>query len=132
MVNKKNLFCLYCLSIMPMIMNQYGFSRTAGAITGFINLFNPIGVFFTILFFVGVCGNMFSSHTRKKFGFLGLLGIVIAEVYTYFTAYNYGSGQPIDMEKARSYVLVPEFYIGIVISLLCVIIYLIYVHGKSF
>ena len=51
MVNKKNLFCLYCLSIMPMIMNQYGFSRTAGAITGFINLFNPIGVFFTILFF---------------------------------------------------------------------------------
>ncbi len=132
MVNKKNLFCLYCLSIMPMIMNQYGFSRTAGAITGFINLFNPIGVFFTILFFVGVCGNMFSSNTRKKFGFLGLLGIVIAEVYTYFTAYNYGSGQPIDMEKARSYVLVPEFYIGIVVSLLCVIIYLIYVHDKSF
>ena len=132
MVNKKNLFCLYCLSIMPMIMNQYGFSRTAGAITGFINLFNPIGVFFTILFFVGVCGNMFSSNTRKKFGFLGLLGIVIAEVYTYFTAYNYGSGQPIDMEKARSDVLVPEFYIGIVVSLLCVIIYLIYVHDKSF
>lgn len=132
MVNKKNLFCLYCLSIMPMIMNQYGFSRTAGAITGFINLFNPIGVFFTILFFVGVCGNMFSSNTRKKFGFLGLLGIVIAEAYTYFTAYNYGSGQPIDMEKARSYVLVPEFYIGIVVSLLCVIIYLIYVHDKSF
>ena len=50
----------------------------------------------------------------------------------HFTAYNYGSGQPIDMEKARSYVLVPEFYIGIVVSLLCVIIYLIYVHGKSF
>ena len=75
---------------------------------------------------------MFSSNTRKKCGFLGLFGIVIAEVYTYFTAYNYGSVQPIDMEKARSYVLVPEFYIGIVVSLLCVIIYLIYVHGKSF
>ena len=88
---------------MPMIMNQYGWSRTAGAITGFINLFNPIGVSFTILFFVGVCGNMFSSNTRKKCGFLGLFGIVIAEVYTYFTAYNYGSGQPIDMEKARRY-----------------------------
>ena len=51
MVNKKNLFCLYCLSIMPMIMNQYGWSRTAGAITGFINLFNPIGVFFYNIIF---------------------------------------------------------------------------------
>lgn len=117
---------------MPMIMNQYGWSRSAGAITGFINLFNPVGILFTILYFVGVCGNMLSNIIRKIFGFLGLLGIVIAEIYTYFTAYHYGIGQPIDMEQAKHYALFPEFYIGITVSLICIIIYLIYVHDKSF
>ena len=44
----------FIISLLPMLMNQYGGLKCVQEITGVINLLNPIGVSATILFFVGV------------------------------------------------------------------------------
>lgn len=44
----------FIISLLPMLMNQYGGLKGVREITGLINLLNPIGVSATVLFFVGV------------------------------------------------------------------------------
>ena len=54
MIKKILLTTTFIVSLLPMLMNQYGGLRGVQEITGLINLLNPIGVSAAILFFVGV------------------------------------------------------------------------------
>ena len=45
---------LFIMSLLPMLMNQYGGLKGVQEISGLINLFNPIGIVSVIIFFIGV------------------------------------------------------------------------------
>ena len=44
----------FVISLLPMLLNQYGGMRGVQEITGLLNLCNPIGIISVILFIVGV------------------------------------------------------------------------------
>ena len=57
-IKRKNkriiLTILFFMSLLPMLMNQYGGLKGVQEITGLINLLNPIGILSVILFLLGV------------------------------------------------------------------------------
>ena len=44
----------FIISLLPMVLNQYGGLKGVQEITGLINLLNPIGIASVVLFIVGV------------------------------------------------------------------------------
>ena len=74
----------FAISLLPMLLNQYGGSRGVQEISGLINLYNPIGMLSIILFAVGV----WVPFKRQSAGFIlgacGTVGIVTSEIYEFF------------------------------------------------
>ena len=123
---KKNIILsvLFIISLAPMLLNQYGSARGVQEISGLINLFNPIGIISTILFIIGVWIPFKNKRINKILGFIGVLGIVISEIYNFFTWHVKTITGEISFQNSINFVF-PEFYIGLVISLVMVIAYII-------
>ena len=51
---KVKLTIVFALSLLPMLLSQYGGMRGIQEISGLINLTNPIGLLAVLLFLVGV------------------------------------------------------------------------------
>lgn len=68
-----------------MFFNQYGGLKGVQEITGLINLLNPIGMVSVILFAVGVWFSFKEQVVGKSLGALGTIGIVVSEIYKFFT-----------------------------------------------
>lgn len=115
---------LFIISLAPMLLNQYGSARGVQEISGLINLFNPIGIISTILFIIGVWIPFKNKRINKILGFIGVLGIVISEIYNFFTWHVKTITGEISFQNSINFVF-PEFYIGLVISLVMVIAYII-------
>ena len=71
----------FFFSLLPMLLKQYGGARGVQEISGIVNLFNPIGMISFILFFIGIWLPLKNKKTNKILGGLGLIGIVISEIY---------------------------------------------------
>ena len=54
MKKKVILSVAFLISLLPMLMNQYGGLKGVQEITGLINLLNPIGIISVVLFVLGV------------------------------------------------------------------------------
>ena len=54
MKKKTILSILFTVSLLPMLLNQYGGRRGVQEITGLVNLLNPIGIIAVALFVIGV------------------------------------------------------------------------------
>ena len=124
MKKKIILSVLFIISFAPMLLNQYGSARGVQEISGLINLFNPIGIISTILFIIGVWIPFKNKRINKILGFIGVLGIVISEIYNFFTWHVNTITGEISFQNSINFVF-PEFYIGLVISLVMVIAYII-------
>lgn len=124
MKKKIILSVLFIISLAPMLLNQYGLARGVQEISGLINLFNPIGIISTILFIIGVWIPFKNKRINKILGFIGVLGIVISEIYNFFTWHVKTITGEISFQNSINFVF-PEFYIGLVISLVMVIAYII-------
>lgn len=124
MKKKIILSVLFIISFAPMLLNQYGSARGVQEISGLINLFNPIGIISTILFIIGVWIPFKNKRIKKILGFIGVLGIVISEIYNFFTWHVKTITGEISFQNSINFVF-PEFYIGLVISLVMVIAYII-------
>ena len=124
MKKKIILSVLFIISLAPMLLNQYGSARGVQEISGLINLFNPIGMISTILFIIGVWIPFKNKRINKILGFIGVLGIVISEIYNFFTWHVKTITGEISFQNSINFVF-PEFYIGLVISLVMVIAYII-------
>ena len=124
MKRKIILSVLFIISFAPMLLNQYGSARGVQEISGLINLFNPIGIISTILFIIGVWIPFKNKRINKILGFIGVLGIVISEIYNFFTWHVKTITGEISFQNSINFVF-PEFYIGLVISLVMVIAYII-------
>ena len=67
----------FVISLLPMLLNQYGGLKGVQEITGLINLLNPIGLLSVLLFVVGVWVPFKRVAVGKILGALGVVGIVI-------------------------------------------------------
>ena len=112
----------FIISLLPMLMNQYGGLKGVQEITGLVNLLNPIGIISVILFIVGVWMPFQKQTIDKILGALGTIGIVVSEIYKFFTWHVMAVTGEVSIQNSIDYAF-PEFYIGLVFSLVMVVAY---------
>ena len=122
MQKKIMLSVAFLLSLSPMLLSQYGGMRGVQEITGLINLLNPIGLISVALFFAGVWEPLKKQSTGKLLGAVGVIGIVVAEVYQFFTWHYVTITGKISIQHSLQLAF-PEFYFGLLVSLAMVIAY---------
>lgn len=114
----------FIISLLPMLLNQYGGMKGIQEISGLINLYNPIGIISVLLFIIGVWLPFKNNKNNKISGGLGAIGIVISEIYKFFTWHIMNITGEMSIHKSIEFAF-PEFYIGLVISLIMVFIYFV-------
>lgn len=113
----------FLISLLPMLLNQYGGMKGVQEISGLINLFNPIGIISVLLFIIGVWVSLKNKKINKIFGALGTIGIVVSEIYEFFTWYIKNITGKMSIHNSIEFAF-PEFYIGLVSSLIMIFVYL--------
>lgn len=113
---------LFIMSLMPMLLYQFGGMRGVQEISGLIILLSPITIVSIILFFLGIWFKFKNKITNKILGGIGVVGIVISEIYEFFTWYTIGITKDINLYNSVNLAF-PEFYIGLLISIIMVFIY---------
>lgn len=113
---------LFIISLMPMFLYQFGGMRGVQEISGLIILLSPITIVSIILFFLGIWFKFKNKMTNKILGGIGVIGIVISGIYEFFTWYTIGITKDINLYNSVNLAF-PEFYIGLLISIIMVFIY---------
>lgn len=113
----------FLISLLPMLLNQYGGMKGVQEISGLINLFNPIGIISVLSFIVGVWVSFKHKKINKILGKLGTIGIVVSEIYNFFTWHIMNITGKMSIHNSIEFVF-PEFYVGLVISLIMIFVYL--------
>lgn len=113
----------FIVSLIPMVANQYGALRGVQEVSGLINLWNPIGMIAVILFIIGVWFPFKNPKIGKVVGLIGLIGIILAEIYTFLTWQEAWRVNGIDIAESFENAF-PEFYLGLITSTLMIVIYL--------
>ena len=126
MKKKTILSILFTVSLLPMLLNQYGGRRGVQEITGLVNLVNPIGIIAVALFVIGVWVPFKKEIVGKVLGALGVIGIVASEVYKFFTWHVLTITGELSFQHSIRFAF-PEFYIGLAVSMAMVITYFIVV-----
>lgn len=105
-----------------MLLNQYGGCKGVQEITGLVNLLNPIGIIAGVLFVIGVWVHFKKEIIGKVLGALGTIGIVVSEIYKFFTWHVLTITDEVSLHHSIRFAF-PEFYIGLVVSLAMVVAY---------
>lgn len=124
MKKKITLSITFALSLFPMFMNQYGGCKGVQEISGIINLLNPIGILSVALFAAGVWVPLRHTIVNKILGAMGVIGMVVSEIYQFCTWYLPTITGEMNLQKSFE-LAYPEFYIGLAASLVMVITYFI-------
>ena len=112
----------FVISLLPMLMNQYGGMRGVQEITGMINLLNPIGIISVVLFIIGVWMSFKKPIINTVLGALGTIGIVISEIYKFFTWHVMTITGEVSIRNSLQLAF-PEFYFGLLVSVAMVAAY---------
>ena len=110
-------------SLLPMLLNQYGGMKGVQEISGLINLLNPIGIISMLVFFAGVWASFENERTNKILSILGTIGIVVSEIYEFFTWHIMNITGKMSIQNSIEFAF-PEFYVGLLISLIMIFVYL--------
>ena len=122
-MRKKNILTVaFLISLLPMLLNQYGGMKGVQEISGLINLFNPIGIISVLSFIVGVWVSFKHKKINKILGTLGTIGIVVSEIYNFFTWHIMNITGKMSIHNSIEFVF-PEFYVGLAISLIMIFYY---------
>lgn len=113
----------FLISLLPMLLNQYGGMKGVQEISGLINLLNPIGIISVLLFIVGVWVSFKNKKINKILGALGTIGIVFSEIYEFFTWHIMNITGKMSIQNSIEFAF-PEFYVGLVVSLIMIFVYL--------
>ena len=124
MKKKIALSSAFIISLLPMLLNQYGGRKGVQEITGLVNLLNPIGIIAVALFVIGVWASFKKEIIGKVLGAFGTIGIVVSEVYKFFNWHVLTITGEISLKNSISFVF-PEFYLGLMVSLAMVIVYFV-------
>ena len=114
----------FVLSLLPMLLNQYGGARGVQEILGLGNLFNPIGLVSVLLFIIGVWVSFKNVKVNKILSILGVVGIVISEIYQFLTWHILTITGEMSIQNSINFAF-PEFYIGLAISLIMIVVYFV-------
>lgn len=123
---KKNslLSTAFLISLLPMLLNQYGGMKGVQEITGLINLLNPIGLAAAATFFVGVWVPFRNKNLNSILGAVGCTGMVVSEVYKFFTWHVLTITGEISLQHSIRFAF-PEFYVGLCVSVIMVVIFFV-------
>ena len=113
----------FLISLLPMLLNQYGGMKGVQEISGLINLLNPIGIISMLVFFAGVWASFENERTNKILSILGTIGIVVSEIYEFFTWHIMNITGKMSIHNSIEFAF-PEFYVGLLISLIMIFVYL--------
>lgn len=122
MKKKIILSATFVISLLPMLMNQYGGMKGVQEITGMINLLNPIGIISVVLFVIGVWVSFNKPIINTVLGALGTVGIVVSELYKFFTWHVLTITGEISIQHSIRFAF-PEFYFGLIVSVIMVVAY---------
>lgn len=122
MKKKSILTTAFLISLLPMLLNQYGAMKGVQEISGLINLLNPIGIISVALFITGVWAPFKNKKTNKILGGLGVIGIVISEIYKFLTWHILTVTGKMSIVTSVKFAY-PEFYFGLIISLIMIFVY---------
>ena len=123
MKKKIILTIVFLISLLPMLLNQYGGMKGVQEISGLINLLNPIGIISMLVFFAGVWASFENEKINKILGILGTIGIVVSEIYEFFTWHIMNITGKMSIQNSIELAF-PEFYVGLLISLIMIFVYL--------
>ena len=87
-------------------------------------LMTIISIVSVILFAVGVWFPFKEQVVGKSLGALGTIGIVVSEIYKFFTWHVMNITGEVSIHKSIRFAF-PEFYIGLIISILMVVTYFV-------
>ena len=124
MKKKVALTIIFIISLLPMLMNQYGGMKGVQEITGLVNLLNPIGIASVIMFAVGIWMPFKKQTIGRVLGALGTIGIVVSEIYKFFTWHVMNITGEVSIHNSIEFAF-PEFYIGLVISVIMIVSYFV-------
>ena len=122
MKKKLCLSAAFLVSLLPMFLNQYGGQRGVQEITGIINLTNPIGAAAVVLFGLGVWLPVRKEILGKALSIMGLSGVVLSEIYTFFTWHVQTITGEVSLRHSLQLAF-PEFYFGLAVSLAMIVGY---------
>ena len=123
-MNKKIILSIaFVVSLLPMFLNQYGGLKGVQEITGLINLLNPIGIASVGLFVAGVWVPFKKQMVNMIVGLLGTIGIVTSEIYKFFTWHVMTITGEVSIQHSIRLAF-PEFYFGLVVSIIMIAAYL--------
>ena len=112
------------MSLIPMLLPQYGGCRGVQEISGIVNLLNPIGILSGLAFIVGMI------LKKKVLGLLGCLGIVASEIYEFLTWHIMTISGKFSIDTSFRLAF-PEFYIGLAVSVIMVMVYSYFVFWNK-
>lgn len=115
MKKKVLLSLLFIASLSPMLLNQYGAMKGVQEISGLINITNPIGMLSLVIFVIGL-------FTDEWISGIGTIGMVISELFMFFTWYTYTITPQISLKTSLD-MAYPEFYLGLIVSCVVMIVY---------
>ena len=114
----------FVISLLPMLLNQYGGRKGIQEITGLINLLNPSGLAAAVTYLVGVWAPFRKKNLNTLLGTVGCIGIVVSEVYKFFTWHALTITGEISLQNSIRFAF-PEFYVGLCVSLAMVVLYFV-------
>ena len=128
--NKKALLTIaFMISLLPMLLNQYGGRKGVQEITGLINLLNPIGLAAAVTYLVGVWAPFRKKNLNTVLGAVGCIGMVVSEVYKFFTWHALTITGKISLHHSIRFAF-PEFFdilygnlTGVVLMTVCLAVY---------
>ena len=123
---KRKAFLSVCffVSLLPMLLNQYGAAKGVQEITGLINLLNPIGIVSVLMFLMSILCDFKKQIAGKILGAAGVIGIVVSEIYSFLTWHILTITGEMSLQHSINLAF-PEFYFGLGISLVMVFVYFV-------
>ena len=124
MKNKVFLSVCFFVSLLPMLLNQYGAAKGVQEITGLINLLNPIGIVSVLMFLMSMLCDFKKQIAGKILGAAGVIGIVVSEIYSFLTLHILTITGEMSLQHSINLAF-PEFYFGLGVSLVMVFVYFV-------
>lgn len=128
----KKSYILYCYIISIIIMPFKWFAPEHMedlSEWGFKCISNPIGIALLIIGVLLIQAKRIEAKERILAG-IGLLAIILGELYAYFTWYKGWYYPTVSFDAAKSSAL-PTFYIGVFLSALACVIFLVFCMGEK-
>ncbi|MEF9962233.1 MAG: hypothetical protein RR670_00825 [Erysipelotrichaceae bacterium] len=125
------LVILFILSLTPMCLVQFG-ANSIGVLAhnGLMILFEPLCILSIIIYFVSLWHDFEQPKLNYVLGIIALLGVILSEIKCFLFSYYNGPITELELSYCIS-MAYPSFYLGLMISIIMLLIYLIVVYKKT-